>query len=330
MQRAQAVELSIGGGTEPASGRLAGDVEIDRIEGPIEARPIPKSLSRTKLRYFLDGAQHTFPAARLGHVPIYRSLTAAGILERSDDGDTRLMPDSVRMIASWIVPEAIESDDIRYVCEGLRAIGGEIVDPLINQHSNRDDYLRAASDYLRIEQRAMATTNEIREGLETALLQQWSQRTGATGDWIVVDGQLRKPVPNAVGLVKSFTYQYVTGSEAAALFSLPAGQRSSAFISSNQYRERDPDFRARTLWYLRFHNPEGLDARHGLIRLEAAPEFRDAERLDELSGWLLAERAPRASADARWDSLIYPIHLLERLLKRRLGSETIAWPGASR
>ena len=266
----------------------------------------------------------------MGHVPIYLSLAAAGILVRNDDGSTSLVRDSLRVVTSWLVPEGIDSEDARFVCDGLRAIGGSVVDPLGNLSSDRERYRRAASDYILIEQRAMSATNQIRSGMESALLNDWARKHNGSDDWIVVDGQLQTPVRNAVGLVKSFTYQYVTGAEATALFSLPAGQRSSAFISANQYRERVPDVKERTLWYLRFHNADGLDARHGLIRLEAAPDFVDSDQIDELSGWLLAERAPRASADARWDSLIYPIHLLERMLKRRLGNETLSWPGARR
>ena len=331
MQRAQAVELGIGGGgVESTSNRLAGDEEIHRIEGPIIARAVPKPARSTRLRYFLDGAQQTLPAGRMGHVPIYLSLAAAGILVRNDDGSTSLVRDSLRVMTSWLVPEGIDSADARFVCDGLRAIGGSVVDPLGNLSSDRERYRRAASDYIMIEQRAMSATNQIRSGMESALLNDWARKHNGSDDWIVVDGQLQTPVRNAVGLVKSFTYQYVTGAEATALFSLPAGQRSSAFISANQYRERVPDVKERTLWYLRFHNADGLDARHGLIRLEAAPDFVDSDQIDELSGWLLAERAPRASADARWDSLIYPIHLLERMLKRRLGNETLSWPGARR
>jgi hypothetical protein len=310
--------------------RLAGDAEIVRIEGAIQARAVPKATTRTGIRYFLDGAQQTLPVGRLGHVPVYLSVAAAGIVERDGAGSCTLVRDSLRIQKNWLVPEGIDSDDSRYFCDELRAMGGTIYDPLASLADDRDRYLRSASDYIHVEQRAMAATNQIREALETQLLAEWSQRAQTSHDWIVVDGQLRIPVTNAVGLVKSFTYQYVTGQEATALFSLPAGNRSSAFISANQYRERSSDVRERTLWYLRFHNAEGMDARHGLIRLEAAPDFVDSSRIDELSAWLLAERAPRASADSRWDSLIYPIHLLERMLKRRISSETLSWPGARR
>jgi hypothetical protein len=43
---------------------------------------------------------------------------------------------------------------------------------------------------------------------------------------------------------------------------------------------------------------------------------------------VLAERTPRATGDARWATLLYPVHLLERILKRRLDADTRGWPGA--
>jgi hypothetical protein len=330
MQSAPAVEMSLGeGGFDSAASRLAGDEEIQRLEGLIVAKPVPR-VNNSKLRYFLDGAQQTLPIGRLGHVPIYLSLTVAGILQRDESGECALVPGTLRLQRCWIVPEGIDSEDSRYLCESLRGIGGTVVDPLKRHYQEPGLYRRAASDYIQIEKRALRATNDERAGLEEDLLEHWALTLSGGDGWIVVDGQLRLAVPNAVGLVKSFTYQYFTGAEATALYSLPPGHRSSAFVSANQYRQRTGDTRERTLWYLRFHNADGLDARHGLIRLEAAPDFVEPERIDELSAWLLAERAPRATADARWDSLIYPIHLLERMLKNRVAHETRSWPGARR
>ena len=48
-----------------------------------------------------------------------------------------------------------------------------------------------------------------------------------------------------------------------------------------------------------------------------------------MSAWLMAERTPRATADARWATLLYPVHYLERILKRRLEADTRGWPGGS-
>jgi hypothetical protein len=80
------------------------------------------------------------------------------------------------------------------------------------------------------------------------------------------------------------------------------------------------------MWYLRMQNATGQDARHGLIRLETPEVIADPDLADLISSWILAERAPRASADSRWATLLYPIHLLERMLKRRIQAITAGWP----
>ena len=71
-----------------------------------------------------------------------------------------------------------------------------------------------------------------------------------------------------------------------------------------------------------------MDARHALVRVEAPRTDCTTEEIDRISGWILAERTPRATGDSRWATLLYPVHLLERILKRRLDADTRGWPGA--
>ncbi len=119
------------------------------------------------------------------------------------------------------------------------------------------------------------------------------------------------------------------------MLGLAPGHRTTAFHPTDRYRnlgleaaaDPGPDPDARTLWYLRLWDAAGLDARHALIRVEAGPDVRETARIDELSAWLMAERTPRAVADARWATLLYPVHYLERILKRRLEADTRGWPG---
>ena len=80
------------------------------------------------------------------------------------------------------------------------------------------------------------------------------------------------------------------------------------------------------MWYMRLWDASGLDARHSLVRVEVAHDVCTTEEIDEISGWLLAERIPRAKNDPRWPTLLYPIHYLEQVLKRRLASVTTGWP----
>ena len=79
------------------------------------------------------------------------------------------------------------------------------------------------------------------------------------------------------------------------------------------------------MWYLRLWDSAGLDARHALVRIEAAHDVADTAEIDQLSSWLLAERIPRATQDARWATLLYPIHHLERMLKRAIDAQTRGW-----
>ena len=57
-----------------------------------------------------------------------------------------------------------------------------------------------------------------------------------------------------------------------------------------------------------------------LVRIEAPHEVDTPEEIDRIAGWLMSERLPRATADPRWPTLLYPIHYLEAILKRRLAA----------
>ena len=137
----------------------------------------------------------------------------------------------------------------------------------------------------------MQAARSRREHLERELLLEWSREFGSSGDWIVVDGALRAAIPNAVGLVKSFDYQYLAGEEAATLFTLPPQHRTSAFAAANRWRttqgetapiEIEPSDE-RVLWYLRFWDASGHDARHALVRIETTTDFREPEKINEIS-----------------------------------------------
>jgi hypothetical protein len=337
MSREGMMELQIStGGLDGRSATLAGSVGIERFEGPVRSIPMAKASTPTRLRFFIDGAQKTYPMFCIGHVPIFATLSSSAILERDRSGETCLLPGSLRLQHAWIVPEYAEEPRLNELCSVIRDIGGTIIDPLASLDAGGEDYRRSSGDYLHLEAKAMQAARSRREHLERTLLLEWSREFGSSGDWIVVDGALRAAIPNAVGLVKSFNYQYLAGDEAATLFTLPPQHRTSAFAAANRWRttqgetapiEIEPSDE-RVLWYLRFWDASGHDARHALVRIETTTDFREPEKINEISSWLLAERAPRATADARWDTLLYPIHLLEKMLKRRIDTATRSWPGA--
>lgn len=319
-----------------------GAVGIERIEtDPISARVVPSPRQGSKLRYFLDGSQRTLQVWRLGLVPIVTSISAAALLRRDALGAVEIAPGTLKFRHVWLIPMRSPQAGLPELVETIRASGGEVVDPLDGVADDQYDGL--AGDYGKLQQAAYVAAREQRKELELKLLDEWEAggpEGRVDGDWLVADGRLLPNVRNAIGLVKSMTQQQLTGREAVTVFDLAPGERTTAFRTpKNNWRDIGTRFDveaagatgsvdAPTLWYLRLHNALGQDARHALVRVEAGKDVRSTDEIDELSAWLLAERAPRATSDERWATLLYPIHLLEEILKRRVDAHTRGWPAA--
>jgi hypothetical protein len=319
--------------TESLELRLGSDL-AEAYEGPRDEAPAPLAwiepvapfaravlspAHRTPLCYFLDGSQQTLPAYHFAAIPIVASLTAAGVLHRVSPTELAIAPRLIGLSRTWLAPRRSNRPEIDQFIACAEAHGIEVEDPL--DRFEEDDYRARLADYAAVEQAAFAHSRELRTQLESRLLASWQETAPDDGTWIVVDGALRQPVPRAVGLVKSFTRQYVSGREADELFRLPGGYRSPAFFVQDRWRPG-----AYLVWYLRFRDPAGRDPRYGLVRVEVAAGDLEPD-IDALSSWILAERRPRATADSRWPTLLYPLHYLERMLKRYLARETHAWPG---
>src|SRR6476620_7224601 len=175
MSREGMMELQISsGGLNDRTGTLAGTINVNRFEGSMRAIPIAKATSPTRLRYFIDGAQKTYPMFCIGHVPIFATLSSSAILERNGAGETQLLPGTLRLRHAWIVPEYVAEPRIDDLCNVIREVGGTIIDPLAELDAQGDDYCRSAGDYLHLEAKAMQVARSRREQLERSLLLEWS------------------------------------------------------------------------------------------------------------------------------------------------------------
>jgi hypothetical protein len=287
------------------------------------ARAVSPAATHSRLCYFLDGTQRTLPGYFSSSLPIIASINAAAILRRDERGDCRVAPGLLSFGHAWLAPLASGDEAVdRFVATVLRQ-GGRVVDPLADVR-DAAAYADALGDFGHLVQMAYKKARELRQQLEDELLDRWVRETAADsrGDWVVVDGALRVAQPRMVGLVKSFTRQYLAGQDAANLLRLPARHRTAAFRVHDRWWRGTPI----TAWYLRMHDATGRDPRYALVRVETAAEVMATEQIDEISAWLLAERVPRATADERWATLLYPVHYLERILKRYLEAETRGWP----
>lgn len=300
--------------------------EIRRLEGPITARPVRRHTDQAPIRYFLDGSQKTLPVWRVGTIPVIASVTAAAILKRTAPSEISLCEDTLVARTHWILPRYTNNRTLNKIVDLLESMGEYVADPFEAEHRNDpESYGGLVSRYTHVLEQSFTTASNLRARTELDLLRQWQQRISPTDrdGWIVVDGRLDSDIPNAIGLVKNAQAQHLAGQEAIDLYELPIGQRTSAYTMLD---DGDHESWDSVMWYLRMQNAIGQDARHGLIRLETKQVHTEPELIDEISSWILAERAPRASSDARWATLLYPIHLLERMLKRRIQTITAGWP----
>jgi hypothetical protein len=284
----------------------------------------------SRFRYFLDGSQKSIPVCRVGLTPVVAALSAAGILERDPSGHPSLRGAAFRVNQSWVAPTATGDPALDRLIDELLAAGGDVRDPFTDRNGRPvEDYHLKAGDYGRALRSAFDMAGTIRAEQEVALIDQWDRELTweQPEAWIVIDGPLRGNVRNAIGLVKSLQTQHLASTEALALFDLRQGQRTTAFRYAANPDDADPtSAEGKTMWFMRLWSSRGMDARHSLVRIEAAHDVCTTEQIDEISGWILAERLPRATDDPRWPTLLYPISYLERILKRKLAELTAGWP----
>ncbi len=251
---------------------------------------------------FLDGIQRSHVRAHHGLIPVVHGAVAAAVRERRD-----------RKLTVWETP--LRSHAL-YV--PLPLLDASLVESLSAQVALVD----SLADYDKttplprhpgdLSARALTAVQRERERAEQALATQWvTTRT----DPLLMDGgiagtEVVARSPYAVGAVKTHRTLYVVGDAMNVILGLREGERTTAIALSSPRRT------AVATWYLRLREPEHRGPFFGLVRVEVALESADVitARADQVSRWLLAERAPIALPDARWDVMVYGIRECEQYL----------------
>ncbi len=297
------------------------------LESPPGPRDLGSHDSTSRLCYFLDGVQSSREIGRIEMAPIIVATVAAAIVNRCDRRFSRLPMESPPVsVQALILPRSAGDIKVQAFWELLLEAGFSELDPEeipSSPHLVLDsaEYMADLdpSDYVGMRESARVRVRALRERLEGGMLRQWEldDRTLEDSDaWIAVDGQLkdiRESNRRAIGLIKSVARPEFVGKDVGMLLDLEPGMRTTSFVPDWQLR-RDPS-EQRTSWYLRmWPQQRGADALGSLMRVEA-PRDTEPEMVDEISRWILAERAPLAKPDPRWPSMIYPIHYVEKILK---------------
>ncbi|MCA9878165.1 MAG: hypothetical protein KC442_10295 [Thermomicrobiales bacterium] len=329
MRRSPSMELQFAGAGDIGQRSAVSPARagVEPVEGPIVARRIPEIAPRdSRLRYFLDGAQRTFSVLRCGLVPVAATVVAAGVLRRDPTGDGVLEPGTLALEHSWLIP-SVEDATLAELRSRIEDSGMRVIDTLT---ASKREIAPDGADFGLLHELAYIAARDKRAAVEREVLDRWTRRLEwrQGTDWIVVDGRLTLPDLRTIGLVKQFTETYLSGQDAITLLGLPPGYRTTAFFPGTNRHFGEGQEGELIMWYIRLWDADGLDARHALVRIEAPASVATTDEIDEISAWILAERTPRATGDARWATLLYPVHLLERMLKRRLDADTRGWPGA--
>lgn len=259
---------------------------------------------------FLDGIQASRVLAYDGAMPIVFGHAAAAIRVRID-----------RRLRSWgepkesgaiYAPVALLSSAVR---GALDAVGIPVIDTLRGDEPPAGEVPHP----LQLLRSAVHAVQRDREGVERDCAEAWCATESSP---LFVDGGLPRGdqasgSPWCVGVVKSHHTLYATGDALRVISSLGVGERSTAFRIEPTWGP------AVASWYLRVRRASGRDPLWGLVRVEVALESgrgngRElADRASTVSTWILAERAPLALPDGRWDRMAYGIRDCETFLRAR-------------
>lgn len=327
--------LAAGGGAGRAGG--AGDL-ADAAGAPLEAQALgapepPRCVAATPieghavrarrvevaatdapptLAAFLDGTQASHVVRYDAGLPVVFGTVAAVV--RARRGRTMSTWASPRLERRLYAPCAYLPPR---VCAALADAGVPVVDTTQPDASGE----RPGAHPFALLDRAVHFVQADRERAERELAELWCTREGHPERAVlVVDGSIQGSEPLAaapcvIGIVKSHRTLYAEGSALATVLALGRAERSTVFRVSAGRRA------AVASWYLRLRDPAGRDPLWGLVRVEAAlpdagaPPDALTRRADRISRAVLAEAAPLALPDARWDKLVYPIRDCEQFLR---------------
>jgi hypothetical protein len=262
---------------------------------------------------FLDGVQASRVLAHDAGMPIIHGTIGAVVRERID-----------RRLATWrsAFEERLYAPRAFLSPRSDAAIAGTGI--AVTDTTPRKDGLPEEScrHPLALSDVAVSAVQAHREALEMSIAEAWLMERDEP---LYIDGGISGSSrvagsANAVGVVKTHRTLYGDADAVRLILGLAAGERSSVFAVSSANRWRATV----ASWYLRLR--QSADPLWGLVRVETCrPERSEGsafralgDRADQISRWILAEMAPLALPDARWDTMAYGIRDCQQFLKATL------------
>ncbi len=251
---------------------------------------------------FLDGTQRISIVSQRQGIPIVWATVSAAARLRVD-----------RRMISWPTRPPIVRGKIYVPFRYLGQLADELrADPRVVDTAKDSSADKIPSRHpAALMEAAVKRVQDDREKAEQELAEAWCASEEGT---LYVDGsltasQVSSTSIKAVGVIKTHRRLYAEGDAFRVLVNLRAGERTSVFRISPQYRYPVAS------WYVRVREAAGHDALFGLLRIEAALTPDMSARADEVSRWIIAEGSPLALPDGRWDKMAYGIRDTEEFLR---------------
>lgn len=307
-------------GAGPTLETLPGGTESPRLVAPrmvegtaLQRRRVPGEPT-PGCTAFLDGIQRSRVVTYHDGVPIVHGTVAAVIRVRQgrrlNTHSTGPRVNRALYIPRALVPPRLWNDasagpwpvvDTGEPMEGTTWGTSVSADPALAVHPEA------------LAERAVHFVEVARQEAERMLAEQWcaSEQSPLYVDGSVSGSDRVAASPWCFGVVKRHGTLYVAPDSLAVLSALSPGQRTTAFRITAA--RRVPVLS----WYLRLRDAAGRDPTWGLVRVEVAdtPAIDVGARADEVSRWVLAERAPVSLPDSRWDTMAYGIRDCEEFLR---------------
>lgn len=250
---------------------------------------------------FLDGTQLSRVLAYAAGVPIVHGVVAAVVRERRH---RRLVTWQHRVLRRVYASKRAIPSAVWTTLE--RACGDELVDVSDAAHDGAHPFI--------LRDAAVHRVQKDRERLEAFLAERWChvERRPLFIDGGIGGSDRVATASCVVGVVKSHRTLYAEGDALATVLRLGAGERSSVVRIDSARRTPVAS------WYLRLRDPRGRDPMFGLVRVEVRlPEPGEdvATIAERTSAWVLAEVAPLAMPDSRWDKMVYGVRDCEQFLR---------------
>ncbi len=277
------------------SGRGVGD--------SISCHPVPKS----SFGIFVDGVENSATAAWYLALPLRLAQVAAAAVLRDEEGEMREVVAEERQV-TLLYPNSVDAE----IEQRLHAFCNDAgIRPLpVALRQGEQDWGIALQKHVQA----------VRGDLESKVLHEASPRASEEC-WILADGRCPEPktapTKYVVGLVKSHLLPYFKDELYRSwVLNLPEGHRTPVFCATRE----EEGARKTYSWYLRLHESPDGPPWFGLIRLEMNDLDMALAHVDEITAWVLAERAPLSLPDSRYDRLLYPVRYIEQYLRSRLRS----------